>query len=154
MTRICWISALFASLLLVPTLHAQGYATLTRLNGRTELEGGASLVDFQTRDEESSTRLSIAAGISVLRYDDATGAVRLHADALLGVNRWRWTLGPVVDFEDPSRPGAGFRLSGGYEVLPHATLAASFETLAAPSHAEGRSAGTHGSFGVMLRVAF
>ncbi len=145
---------LLASLLLAPALHAQGYAALTRLNGRTEIEGGASLVDFQTRDEASSTRVSFAAGVSVLRYDDATGAVRLHADALLGLDRWRWTLGPIVDFEDPSRPGAGFRLSGGYEVLPHATLAATFETLTAPSHAEARSAGTHGSFGVMVRVAF
>ncbi len=154
MTRIRSIPALLASLLLAPALHAQGYASLTRFNGRTEIEGGATLVQFESRDADGTTHLSISAGASVLRYDDATGAVRLHADALLGLDRWRWTLGPIVDFEDPSRPGAGFRLSGGYEVLPHATLAATFETLTAPSHAEARSAGTHGSFGVMVRVAF
>ncbi len=154
MTRFRLVPSLLAALLLAPALHAQGYAALTRLNGRTEIEGGASLVDFQTKDDDATTHLSIAAGASVLRYDDATGAVRLHADARLGVDRWRWSLGPVVDFEDPSKPGAGFRLSGGYEVLPHATLALAFETLTAPTGAEGRSAGTHGSLGLMVRVAF
>lgn len=154
MMRLAPSIALSALLLATPALHAQGYASLTRLNGRTEGEGGASLIHFESKDDGDTTHLSLAAGISVLRYDDATGAVRLHADALLGVNRWRWTLGPIVDFEDPTKPGAGIRLSGGYAILPHATLAATFETLTAPSSAEGRSAGTHGSFGVMVRVAF
>lgn len=147
-------AALAAFALLSPTLHAQGYAALTRLNGRTELEGGASLLDLDARDDNGATRISLAAGASVLRWDDATGAVRVHADAVIGVARWRWTFGPVVDLEDPARPGAGLRLSGGYEVLPHATLALSFEALSAPRSAEGRSAGTHGSLGLMLRVAF
>jgi len=154
MTRLAPSLALLTGLLVAPALHAQGYAALTRLNRRTEVEGGASLIHFESKDEGDTTHLSLAAGVSVLRYDDATGAVRLHADALLGVDRWRWTLGPIVDFEDPSKPGAGIRLSGGYAILPHATLAATFETLTAPSNAEGRSAGTHGSFGVMVRVAY
>ena len=146
--------ALIALLLLTPGLRAQGYAGATRLNGRTEVEGGASLFDFTTRNADGDVRVTVSAGAAVLRWDDGQGAVRLHADAVLGVDRWRWTVGPVVDLEDPARPGAGLRISGGYEVLPHAALALAFETLTAPREADSRSAGTHGSFGLMLRVAF
>lgn len=155
MSRFLRLGAVLAAVLLAaPALQAQGYAALTRLNGRTELEGGAALLDLDARDDNGATRISLAAGASVLRWDDATGAVRLHADAVIGVDRWRWTVGPVVDLEDPARPGAGLRLSGGYEVLPHATLALGFEVLSAPTSADGRSAGTHGSLGLTLRVAF
>jgi hypothetical protein len=139
---------------LVPALHAQGLASITRLNGRTELEGGASIMDFTASDADQDTRVSLTASASVLRWDDGQGSVRLHSDVLLGVDRWRWTLGPVVDFEDAARPGAGLRLSGGYEFFPHATAALSFETLTAPHDADGRSAGTHGSLGLMVRFSF
>jgi len=140
--------------LLAPALSAQGFAAATRWNGRTEVEGGASVFEIQTTDRDKDARVSIGASVAALRWDDGSGAVRIHGDALIGVDRWRWTAGPFVDFEDSMRPGAGLRLTGGYEVLPHATLALAFETLTAPHHADGRSAGTHASLGLTLRMAF
>lgn len=145
---------LLACLGTAPGLQAQGLASLARFNGRTELEGGAPILDITATDAASDTRVSLTASASVLQWDDGQGSVRVHADALLGVDRWRWTAGPVVDFEDAARPGAGLRLSGGYEIFPHATVALAFEALTAPRDSDGRSAGTHGSLGLMVRVAF
>ena len=147
-------STLLLVCLFAPEARAQGLAAATRWNGRTEVEGGASIVDIQTTDRDGDTRVAIAATVAALRWEDGPGAVRIHGDALIGVDRWRWTAGPFVDFEDPTRPGTGLRLTGGYELLPHATLALAFETLTAPRSADGRSAGTHGSLGLMVRVAF
>lgn len=148
------IPALLLTCLLAPALSAQGIAAATRWNGRTEVEGGASILDIQATDRDGDTHFAVATTVAALRWDDGPGAVRIHGDAFIGVDRWRWTAGPFVDFEDPSRPGAGLRLTGGYELLPHATLALAFETLTAPRGADGRSAGTHGSLGLMFRVAF
>lgn len=146
--------AALALLCLAPALRAQADVAVTRLNGRTEFEAGASFFDFQVKDESEQTRVSLGGSLAYQRWDGGKGSIRAHADALIAVDRWHWTLGPVLDFADAARPGVGARLSGGYEIFPHGVLALTLESITTPKKSDAFETGTHSALGLMFKVNF